>query len=196
MMRVLNNIEAIYIKGSLGADTTAQVSLGRVILGSSRQMWGAVAEEEQALAVEHCECPAGYTGLSCQLCAQGYFSTREDKQHGGPLCEPCNCNGHADTCHPQTGLCQSLTADLEVLDRILGPGTCDESAVSIDRSCCDRRVVEGRETIHDDGVYASADDFCHFNPQCCETKSVEPEDSGVSLSKSKFKSVNPSIYSL
>ncbi|XP_026099662.1 basement membrane-specific heparan sulfate proteoglycan core protein isoform X26 [Carassius auratus] len=57
----------------------------------------------QALEVEQCQCPPGYRGLSCQDCAPGYTRT------GGGLylghCEPCECNGHSDSCHPETGIC-------------------------------------------------------------------------------------------
>ncbi|XP_048872624.1 basement membrane-specific heparan sulfate proteoglycan core protein isoform X13 [Brienomyrus brachyistius] len=57
----------------------------------------------QALEVEECRCPPGYQGLSCQDCAAGYTRT------GGGLylghCELCDCNGHSDSCHPETGVC-------------------------------------------------------------------------------------------
>ncbi|KAL7864275.1 hypothetical protein AOLI_G00156950 [Acnodon oligacanthus] len=57
----------------------------------------------QALEVEQCRCPPGYHGLSCQDCAPGYTRT------GGGLylgnCELCECNGHSDSCHPETGVC-------------------------------------------------------------------------------------------
>ncbi|KAK3547531.1 hypothetical protein QTP86_021514, partial [Hemibagrus guttatus] len=60
---------------------------------------------DQALDVEQCHCPPGYQGLSCQDCASGYTRT------GGGLylghCELCECNGHSDSCHPETGTCTS-----------------------------------------------------------------------------------------
>jgi dystroglycan 1 len=59
--------------------------------------------QERAQAVEQCRCPVGYKGLSCEECADGY------KRTGGGLylgtCEPCQCNGHATTCDPETGAC-------------------------------------------------------------------------------------------
>ncbi|XP_072101165.1 basement membrane-specific heparan sulfate proteoglycan core protein isoform X3 [Mobula birostris] len=58
-----------------------------------------------AREVEECHCPPGYHGLSCQDCAPGYTRT------GGGLylghCERCDCNGHSDTCHPETGACMN-----------------------------------------------------------------------------------------
>ncbi|KAM9630106.1 basement membrane-specific heparan sulfate proteoglycan core protein isoform 9-T9 [Morphnus guianensis] len=53
--------------------------------------------------VEECRCPPGYHGLSCQDCAPGYTRT------GGGLylghCELCECNGHSESCHPESGIC-------------------------------------------------------------------------------------------
>lgn len=56
------------------------------------------------LPAEQCECPSGYTGLSCENCAPGYYRD-PDGPYGG-YCIPCNCNGHADTCDCNTGICQ------------------------------------------------------------------------------------------
>ncbi|XP_049611156.2 basement membrane-specific heparan sulfate proteoglycan core protein isoform X2 [Syngnathus scovelli] len=57
----------------------------------------------QALEVEQCRCPPGYQGLSCQDCAPGY--TRTDGGLYLGHCELCECNGHSDSCHPETGIC-------------------------------------------------------------------------------------------
>ncbi|XP_072174592.1 basement membrane-specific heparan sulfate proteoglycan core protein-like [Diadema setosum] len=56
-----------------------------------------------ATEVERCDCPQGYSGLSCEDCAPGF--TRS----GGGLylgtCIPCNCNGHSNQCDQETGVC-------------------------------------------------------------------------------------------
>ena len=80
--------------------------------------------EDPAMSVEICQCPEGYTGSSCQLCEPGFFTNRTDKW--GPICQKCNCNGHADTCHPTTGECVTLEPMPYV---ILNPG------VDIDQFC-------------------------------------------------------------
>lgn len=54
--------------------------------------------------VEDCRCPEGYTGLSCQRCADGYLSI-SDGRGGVGRCVRCNCNGHATSCDPDSGMC-------------------------------------------------------------------------------------------
>ncbi|XP_049734158.1 basement membrane-specific heparan sulfate proteoglycan core protein isoform X9 [Elephas maximus indicus] len=57
----------------------------------------------RALEVEECRCPPGYIGSSCQDCAPGYTRTGSGLYLGH--CELCECNGHSDLCHPETGAC-------------------------------------------------------------------------------------------
>ena len=54
--------------------------------------------------VEQCECPVSRHGEVCQFCSEGY--TR-DPPLGGQFakCVHCFCFGHADSCHPETGVC-------------------------------------------------------------------------------------------
>ena len=50
-----------------------------------------------------CNCPSGYKGQFCESCQDGSYHER----NGGPFarCIPCSCNGHADICNPESGVC-------------------------------------------------------------------------------------------
>lgn len=62
-----------------------------------------IAENEYAVTVEQCQCPASYRGLSCEECAPGYYRIQSGP-HGG-YCVPCQCNGHSNECDVNTGVC-------------------------------------------------------------------------------------------
>ncbi|XP_059831982.1 laminin subunit alpha-1 isoform X1 [Hypanus sabinus] len=49
-----------------------------------------------AVDVEYCECPLGYTGISCESCITGFY--RVDGILFGGICQQCECNGHATEC--------------------------------------------------------------------------------------------------
>lgn len=56
-----------------------------------------------AKGTEMCQCPEGYAGLSCELCAPGYRRVNNTLVNG--LCVKCDCNGHSPSCDPFTGRC-------------------------------------------------------------------------------------------
>ena len=52
-----------------------------------------------ASGVEECECPDGYSGLSCEECDDGYYRDKEDDSEGDlGACKPCPCNDNQDSC--------------------------------------------------------------------------------------------------
>lgn len=57
---------------------------------------GSTVSEPQEL----CQCQFPYTGDSCEMCVDGHYLS---SQTGN--CEPCQCNGRADTCEDGTGIC-------------------------------------------------------------------------------------------
>ncbi|XP_040007845.1 basement membrane-specific heparan sulfate proteoglycan core protein isoform X2 [Xiphias gladius] len=101
LMMVLADLDDILIRASYSTEMRSS-SISDINMGVAVPNYSGLA---QALEVEQCRCPPGYQGLSCQDCAPGYTRT------GGGLylghCELCECNGHSDSCHPETGICTS-----------------------------------------------------------------------------------------
>ncbi|KAI4896717.1 hypothetical protein NFI96_032885, partial [Prochilodus magdalenae] len=99
LMMVLADLDDILIRASYHTEMRSS-SISRVSMEIAGSSYTGLT---QALEVEQCRCPPGYQGLSCQDCAPGYTRT------GGGLylghCELCECNGHSDSCHPETGVC-------------------------------------------------------------------------------------------
>ena len=114
--------------------------------------------------------PPGYTGYSCQLCSPGYFSNGESG--GSPICEPCQCNSHAGTCHPTTGMCQDLIALPQLRFDCTDPELGGDPICTVDGpegTGDDSKTIDPtKNTCHECGVYPTADVFCHFNPEMCE----------------------------
>ena len=110
LMVVLKDLKAVYIRGSY-SDPTREVRLTAVLLDIASRQFNADQDEEVqvAVGVEQCNCPAPYQGTSCEDCAPGYF--RAPTGPFGGFCVPCQCNGHADTCDPATGVCLDCKHD-------------------------------------------------------------------------------------
>lgn len=100
-MHVLNQLNAIYIRATYW-DEPLVSQLSDVYLVMADQDDENYDKYEE-LSVERCACPAGYIGNSCEDCAPGYYRD-PNGPHGG-YCIPCQCNGHAETCDLNTGIC-------------------------------------------------------------------------------------------
>uniref|UniRef100_A0A1A8F8P7 Laminin subunit gamma-1 n=1 Tax=Nothobranchius korthausae TaxID=1143690 RepID=A0A1A8F8P7_9TELE len=104
--RLLHNLTSIKIRG-----TYSERSAG--YLDSVSLVTARVGPGVPAHWVERCTCPQGYHGQHCEQCTVGY--RRAQPELGAfSSCESCNCHGHSDSCHPDTGACdcQDNTAGL------------------------------------------------------------------------------------
>ncbi|XP_061457671.1 basement membrane-specific heparan sulfate proteoglycan core protein isoform X5 [Rhineura floridana] len=101
LMMALADLDEILIRATYSTDMLSAGITG-VSMESAVPTYTSLP---RALEVEECRCPPGYQGLSCQDCAAGYTRT------GGGLylghCALCECNGHSDSCHPETGACSN-----------------------------------------------------------------------------------------
>ncbi|CAN9507937.1 unnamed protein product [Ophioblennius macclurei] len=81
-------------------------------------------ESDKALQIEKCDCPAGYSGLSCEECAAGFYRLRSGSLASVPAssvptaagmgsCVQCQCSGHSSTCDPETSICQNCQDNTE-----------------------------------------------------------------------------------
>lgn len=86
-------VKYVYIRFSL---QSAVLSTGEVS-----------SDGENNNLVESCECPQGYTGLSCENCAWGYVKLIKNGSdyQDHHVCVKCDCNGHASTCDLVLGEC-------------------------------------------------------------------------------------------
>ncbi|XP_041500327.1 laminin subunit alpha-1-like [Microtus oregoni] len=109
-MSVLSNIEYILIKASYGQGLQ-QSRIANISMEVGRKAGELPPGGAIASLLEHCVCPTGTTGFSCQDCAPGYHRGKLPESGGwGPRpllapCVPCSCNNHSDVCDPETGQC-------------------------------------------------------------------------------------------
>ncbi|KAJ9580421.1 hypothetical protein L9F63_024397, partial [Diploptera punctata] len=100
LMQVLQKLQAVYIRATYWEESVTS-RLGGVTLDIALE--GYNPNSTKAMAVEQCQCPQPYTGLSCEDCAPGYYRSQTGP-YGG-YCVPCQCNGHSDVCDQVTGIC-------------------------------------------------------------------------------------------
>ncbi|KFV16423.1 Laminin subunit gamma-1, partial [Pterocles gutturalis] len=95
--KLLHNLTSIKIRGTYSERSAGH--LDDVTITSARPGPGV-----PVTWVESCSCPAGYEGQFCERCSSGY---RRETPSLGPYspCVPCACNGHSETCEPETGVC-------------------------------------------------------------------------------------------
>ena len=101
MMMALAGLDHILIKAAhSGLTSTAGISDVSLDTGSER---APRSGRGRASAVEQCQCPPGYKGLSCEACAPGYRRSGQGLYLG--YCQPCDCNGKSSSCDSETGKC-------------------------------------------------------------------------------------------
>ncbi|XP_077509167.1 basement membrane-specific heparan sulfate proteoglycan core protein-like isoform X46 [Amblyomma americanum] len=148
-LMVLADLSSILIKATLSEETdTASLVEASLDVAVEYPTGQALAH-----AVEHCRCPIGYKGLSCEDCDAGYTRSGAGLYLG--LCVPCFCNGHSSDCDPETGACNNCQHNTqgeyceECLPGFIGDatgGTPSDCEVVLVPSCrCDNRGSKRQE---------------------------------------------------
>ncbi|XP_062857847.1 laminin subunit alpha-2 [Trichomycterus rosablanca] len=115
-MDVLFYVDYVLIRASHG-NNMRQSRVSEILLEVAEEGRPS-AGSERAFQIERCECPQGYSGLSCEECAAGFY--RLSPRLGGSVfrsgmgsCVRCECNGHSSSCDPDTGVCQNCQHNTE-----------------------------------------------------------------------------------
>ncbi|XP_060679811.1 laminin subunit alpha-1 [Hemiscyllium ocellatum] len=107
-MSVLSNVEYFLIKASYGTGLQ-QSRISNISMEIAMEDDGTHALRDRARQIEICDCPPGYTGLSCQECAPGFYRQKmiDGLQSLNTVCVSCKCNNHSNVCDLDTGKCQA-----------------------------------------------------------------------------------------
>uniref|UniRef100_A0A3B4ERE6 Laminin subunit alpha 2 n=1 Tax=Pundamilia nyererei TaxID=303518 RepID=A0A3B4ERE6_9CICH len=121
-MDILFYVDYILIKASHG-NLMRQSRISEVSLTVAEEGIP-TKESENAHQIEKCDCPIGYSGLSCEECAAGFYRLRSGFLASAPAssvptatgmgsCVQCQCSGHSSSCDPETSICQNCQDNTE-----------------------------------------------------------------------------------
>ncbi|XP_076189691.1 laminin subunit alpha-2 isoform X2 [Aptenodytes patagonicus] len=109
-LNVLYDVHYILIKATHGnimrqsriSEISMEVAEGGTVSGMT----------PQAYLIEKCDCPLGYSGLSCESCSPGFYRLPSSPAGRTPAqslgaCVACQCHGHSTICDPETSICQN-----------------------------------------------------------------------------------------
>uniref|UniRef100_A0A672UXB2 Laminin subunit alpha-2 n=1 Tax=Strigops habroptila TaxID=2489341 RepID=A0A672UXB2_STRHB len=109
-LNVLYDVHYILIKATHGnimrQSRISEISIEVAEVGAVSGM------TPQAYLIEKCDCPLGYTGLSCESCSPGFYRLPSPPAGRTPAqslgaCVVCQCHGHSTMCDSETSVCQN-----------------------------------------------------------------------------------------
>ncbi|UYV67717.1 HSPG2 [Cordylochernes scorpioides] len=160
-LMALADLESLQIRATYTPDTSVSnllhVSMDIAVSHSTGQ--------ERAFAVEQCQCPIGYRGLSCEDCDMGYARSGAGLYLG--LCEPCFCNGHSSDCDPETGFCKNCQHNTrgDFCEECV-PGYIGDATGGTNNDCQPSIATQGNEQPCQCDTRGSLNLECDFRNQC------------------------------
>ena len=102
LMTILANVDEIRLSACSGPYTHETE-----LIDVEMDMASNSGHNGQALSVEECTCPTGYTGASCESCAPGWYRISSSAGKIGVFgeCKKCAC-GNNEECEDETGKCK------------------------------------------------------------------------------------------
>ncbi|XP_069938272.1 basement membrane-specific heparan sulfate proteoglycan core protein isoform X44 [Cherax quadricarinatus] len=171
-LMALADLEYILIKATYTTNSR-EVGIKEVILDYAEPR---NTGQVRALAVEMCECPQGYQGLSCEDCDIGYTRSLSGLHLG--TCRPCGCNGHSEECDPENGMCTNCrdnTAGFSCEECLPGfykaDGRCyRQDGGEPDCNCdmrgsvsCENGICRCKDTVHGESCDTCRPGFFHLS---------------------------------
>lgn len=100
-LSVISDIKYILLRAKYHTDQIESSLENAVLYAGNEKI------EDMYGKVEKCFCPSGYVGLSCESCDYGFvrITTNISSEAEASFCIKCDCNGHSETCNPDTGQC-------------------------------------------------------------------------------------------
>ncbi|XP_046390071.1 laminin subunit alpha-like [Ischnura elegans] len=202
-MLALKNLKGLFIRipNDKGSNL---ISLDNVLLETA-DLSSSSSDMRKALTVEQCDCPVNYKGLSCEECSPGYYHSSFGK-YGGD-CIPCECNGHADTCDPHTGVCveckHNTTGDhCEKCGRGYYGNPSRGTPTDCQRCACPLALSTNNFAeeceLMEDGVSIKCDCFPEYSGNRCEICAVgffgKPDEGKVCEPCDCYGNINPTEH--
>lgn len=97
---ITNNLTQMLIRAKFHTD---QIEGGLHSVDMERASPPTSGAGKRMKGTEMCNCPPGYTGLSCEKCTPGYRRVNNTLVAG--VCAKCDCNQHSPACDAFTGKC-------------------------------------------------------------------------------------------
>ena len=111
LMIALQGVQQILVR-AMDASGATEAEIYGVTLDTAIPVTPTTISLRPALGIEQCACPSKYKSTSCQDPGIGFYRWYKEHYVTSEIiidligdAKRCECNGRANKCHPETGLC-------------------------------------------------------------------------------------------